>query len=119
MFCFVLFSLVVIIFLKSLVSCQDKIQTNSHIRIRVMQDIYLPCLPQSPSFSLAPVPPPPPLYAMWRIIFIPSTNLLKKTLYFFHEFMTKCYLSKVYLHFILNLISDCGSKEFNTLLRGF
>lgn len=95
-----------------------KLRTDFHTSIVVRQDIYRPCLPLSPSLSIALICPScaclvvPNHYSLNR-----STH--KKTLFFFHEFPPKCYLSKVYLHFILNLISDCGSKEFNTLLRRF
>lgn len=107
----------VTIFLKILMPRQEKVQDRRPTRIwchrastfRVFQVPFFPIFLACPALICR--------VAHSRYSLNKSAH--KKILYFFHEFTSKCYLSKVYLHFILNLISDCGSKEFNTLLRGF
>lgn len=89
-------------------------QSNGHVG-EVLLSPAQPCTPLHSPFSCPSLPSP--LCAMWCIIFIPSTNLLTKRFYF----LMNLYPNVISLKFIciLNLISDCGSKEFNTLLRGF
>ena len=71
----------VIIFLKILMSCQEKIQDRLLHKNVAIQGVYLPCLPSSLLFPFSSLAPPS--YAMWCTVVIPSTNLLTKRFYIF------------------------------------
>lgn len=110
------FSCYCFVSLKMLMWCQHKFQNrlsgknNSEARHLSSSSSTVPSSPL-PQFA-------PPLQAMWCIIVFPSTNLLTKRLYIFFTNLRPNVISLKVIC-ILNLIADCGSKEFNTLLRGF